>query len=174
MAHDIERLKREIEELEKQIASHPFEGLFDRKRADQLQDKLKKKRKELARLQSGESDLEEHEHGEDHPDVHEFIGSIEETPDLGPDFPMGIDADEPQPRPKAAKPPVGAVPLAAKTVARVSPAAKPVAKKAAKAVKKTAAKAKPKAKPQPKPKPKPKAAAKKKAAAKPAKKKGKR
>lgn len=174
MAHDIERLKREIEELEKQIASHPFEGLFDRKRADQLQDKLKKKRKELARLQSGAEEIDLHEHGEEHADVHELIGSIEETPDLGPDFPLGIDADEPHPRPRAPKPPAGAVPAAGMVAAKVSPAAKPVAKKTAKPVKKAAAKAKPKAKPKPKPKPKPKATAKKKAAAKPAKKKGKR
>ena len=49
----VEKLKREVEELERQIASHPFESLFDRKRADQLYHKLKKKRKELTEAESG-------------------------------------------------------------------------------------------------------------------------
>ena len=48
MNEHVEQLKREIEELERQIAAHPFDGLFDRKRSDQLYHKLKKKRKELA------------------------------------------------------------------------------------------------------------------------------
>lgn len=48
---DIEKLQREIEELERQIAAHPFEGLFNRKHADQLYHKLKKRRKQLAQMQ---------------------------------------------------------------------------------------------------------------------------
>jgi len=44
----IEKLKKEIEDLEKQLEVHPFGGLFDRNRQDQLFRKLKKKRKELA------------------------------------------------------------------------------------------------------------------------------
>lgn len=52
MNENIERLKREIEELERQIAAHPFESLFDRKRSDQLYHKLKKKRKELAEAEN--------------------------------------------------------------------------------------------------------------------------
>lgn len=79
MAHDIEHLKREIDALEKQISSHPFEGLFDRKRMDQLQDKLKKKRKELALL-VGNDEHEEIEHGVDHIEIPDFVGAIEETP----------------------------------------------------------------------------------------------
>jgi hypothetical protein len=47
----VEKLRREIEELERQIASHPFEGLFDKKRSDQMYQKLRKKRKELARAE---------------------------------------------------------------------------------------------------------------------------
>jgi hypothetical protein len=48
MNEHVEQLKHEIEELERQIAAHPFDNLFDRKRSDQLYHKLKKKRKELA------------------------------------------------------------------------------------------------------------------------------
>jgi hypothetical protein len=51
MATDIEKLKKEIEELERQIEAHPFGGLLDRNRQEQLYRKLKKKRKELAVLE---------------------------------------------------------------------------------------------------------------------------
>lgn len=159
MAHTIEQLKREIEGLEKQLSTQHFGGLFDRKRIEQLEDKLKKKRKELARLQSGE-DNDELDAGSDHIEIPEFASALESTPDLGPDFPLDIDADEPPMRKLPAKPP-------AKPSAK--PAATP-AKSVAKAVKKTVAKPKPSAKAKPKAKPAPK----KKAAAKPAKKKSKR
>lgn len=53
MTDQSEQLKHEIEELERQIAAHPFEGLFDRKRADQLYHRLKKKRKELEHALAG-------------------------------------------------------------------------------------------------------------------------
>ncbi|MEW5702706.1 MAG: hypothetical protein AB1792_10820 [Candidatus Zixiibacteriota bacterium] len=53
MTDQIEQIKREIAELERQIAAHPFESLFDKKRADQLYHRLKKKRKELERAESG-------------------------------------------------------------------------------------------------------------------------
>lgn len=53
MTDQIEQLKHEIEELERQIAAHPFGGLFDRKRADQLYHRLKKKRKELEHALAG-------------------------------------------------------------------------------------------------------------------------
>lgn len=53
MTDHVEQLKREIAELERQIAAHPFESLFDKKRADQLYHRLKKKRKELERAESG-------------------------------------------------------------------------------------------------------------------------
>ena len=46
----VEKLLKEIEELERQIAAHPFGGLFDKKRSDQLYQKLRKKRKELANM----------------------------------------------------------------------------------------------------------------------------
>jgi hypothetical protein len=159
MAHDIEHLKREIDALEKQISSHPFEGLFDRKRMDQLQDKLKKKRKELARLEHGD-EHDDLETGADHIGIPEFIAPIEETPDLGPDFPLGIDAED-VPRKK---------PIAGKHAAPPKPAVKPVAKVAAKVVKKVAPKAKSKGKTKPKPKTMPK----KKSSAKPAKKKSRK
>jgi len=55
MAADIEKLKKEIEELERQIKAHPFGGLFDRNRQEQLFRKLKKKRKELASLEKTEA-----------------------------------------------------------------------------------------------------------------------
>lgn len=47
----IDKLKKEIEELEKQLAASPFGGLFDKGRMDKLHKKLKKKRKELAVLE---------------------------------------------------------------------------------------------------------------------------
>jgi outer membrane biosynthesis protein TonB len=158
MAHDIEHLKREIESLEKQLAAQHFGGLFDRKRIEQLEDKLKKKRKELARLQAGD-EHDDLDVGPDHMAIPEFVGAIEETPDLGPDFPIDIDADELPIRKPGAKSP-----------------AKPVAKTATKPVVKTAKKVAPKPKPAAKAKPKAKAkpAPKKKAAAKPTKKKSKR
>ncbi len=162
MAHDIEHLKREIDALEKQISSHPFEGLFDRKRLDQLQDKLRKKRKELARLEAGD-EHEETVPGLDHIEVPEFIAGIEETPDLGPDFPIGIEHDEMPRKTVPTRPSSAAKPV-------LKPAAKPVAK----AVKKATPKSKPAAKPKAKPKPTAKPTAKKKTAAKPAKKKSKR
>lgn len=156
MAHNIEHLKREIEALEKQLAAQHFGGLFDRKRIEQLEDKLKKKRKELARLQAGD-EHDDLDVGPDHIGIPEFAAAIEETPDLGPDFPIDIDADEPPLRKNAAK-----------TVSK--PVAKPAAKTVTKAAKKVSTKSKPAAKPKPKAKPAPK----KKVAAKPAKKKSKR
>ena len=88
MAHDIEHLKREIEELERQITSHPFEGLFDRKRLDQMQDKLKKKRKELTRLETGD--------GAESDDVSipDMFAGVEVTSDMGPQMPVDLDIDE--------------------------------------------------------------------------------
>lgn len=154
MAHDIEHLKREIDALEKQISSHPFEGLFDRKRLDQLQDKLKKKRKELARLQAGD-EHEEIEPVTEHIEIPGLVAGIEETPDLGPDFPVALDEEVPR---KKSQPAKHAAPI------------KAVAKTAAKVVKKVP----PKPKPAAKSKPKAKAAPKKKNTAKPAKKKSKR
>jgi len=47
----IEKLKKEIEDLEKQLEANPFGGLFARNRQDQLYHRLKKKRKELAELE---------------------------------------------------------------------------------------------------------------------------
>lgn len=54
MADQIEKLKHEIVELERQMA-RPFGGLLDRKQVDMTYKRLKKKRKELARL-DGSSD----------------------------------------------------------------------------------------------------------------------
>lgn len=156
MAHNIEHLKREIEALEKQLSAQHFGGLFDRKRIEQLEDKLKKKRKELARLQAGD-EHDDLDVGPDHIGIPEFAAGIEDTPDLGPDFPIDIDADEPPARKPASKP-------VSKTAAKV------VAKPVAKVAKKVVTKSKPAAKPKPKAKPAPK----KKVAAKPAKKKSKR
>jgi len=51
----IEKLEKEIEELERQIGSNPFGGLFDRGRMDILYRKLKKKKKELTSLQNSQS-----------------------------------------------------------------------------------------------------------------------
>lgn len=51
----IEKLVKEIEELERQISSNPFGGLFDRGRMDKLYRKLTKKKKELASLQKSEA-----------------------------------------------------------------------------------------------------------------------
>ncbi len=45
----VQKLLKEIEELERQIEAHPFGSLFDKKRSDQLYQKLRKKRKELAK-----------------------------------------------------------------------------------------------------------------------------
>jgi hypothetical protein len=47
----IEKLKRDIEELERQIDANPFGGLFDKQRMERLRKKLKKRRKELATLE---------------------------------------------------------------------------------------------------------------------------
>lgn len=56
MAYEkIGKLKKEIEELERQISANPFGGLFDRNRIDQLYRKLKKKKKELAALEKPEA-----------------------------------------------------------------------------------------------------------------------
>ena len=55
MDTNVERLRREIEELERQIAARPFGGLFDKKRADQMYQKLKKKRRELERTEGAVS-----------------------------------------------------------------------------------------------------------------------
>jgi hypothetical protein len=160
MTHNIEHLKREIESLEKQLSAQHFGGLFDRKRIEQLEDKLKKKRKELARLQAGD-EHDDLDVGPDHIGIPEFVAAIEETPDLGPDFPVDIDADEPPLRKQTSK-----------TVTK--PTAKPVTRPAAKPVAKAGKKIATKPKPAAKAKPKAKAAPKKKAAAKPAKKKSKR
>lgn len=145
MVHDMEHLKREIESLEKQLAALRFGGLFDRKRVEQLEDKLRKKRKELTRVVAGDDD----DLDADHIDIPEIDASL--VPDLEADFGAEIDHDEP----------------AAKSLAKPS---KTAAKSVAKPAKKVVSKAKPVAKP----KPKPKVAAKKKAVAKPAKKKSKR
>jgi len=51
----VEKLRKEIEELENQIESHPFGSLFDKKRTDQLYQKLKKRRKELAKIEGSGS-----------------------------------------------------------------------------------------------------------------------
>ena len=156
MTENLERLKREIEELERQIASHPFEGLFDRKRLDQLQDRLKKKRKELARLAVADEDVDEdiiptHTHF----DVPGFAADAEETPDMGHAIPVSLDIDEEPEHPLAhVKPPVTrpSAPtgkVVAKPKPKAKPAAKPAKKSAPKATKgKPAAKKKaPKAKP---------------------------
>ena len=150
MAHNIEHLRREIEELERQISSHPFEGLFDRKRLDQMHDKLKKKRKELSRLESGD-DVDEMEHSHHQIEIPEFVADVDAHPDLADH----LDLDEE---------PV-------KRVAPVRPAASvkspiKVAAPPKKAVKKVVAK--------PKPKPKSKPAPKKKTVKRAAKKKSKR
>ncbi len=156
MGHTIEQLKREIEGLEKQLSAQHFGGLFDRKRIEQLEDKLKKKRKELSRLQAGD-DSEEMEAGSEHIELPEFASALESTPDLGPDFPLDLDTDEPPLRKPAMK-------------SSTKPSAKPVAKAVTKSVKKITPKSKPAAKAKPKAKP----AAKKKTVAKPVKKKSKR
>ncbi len=157
MTENLERLKREIEELERQIASHPFEGLFDRKRLDQLQDRLKKKRKELARLAVAVDDIDEdiipsHTHF----DVPGFAADVEDTPDMGHAIPVSLDIDE-EPEhavarvtPPSARPSTGAK-VAVKAKPKARPAAKPVKKstpiaKAKPAAKKKAPKAKPKKK----------------------------
>ena len=157
MTENIERLKREIEELERQIASHPFEGLFDRKRLDQLQDRLKKKRKELARLAVVDEDVDEdiipsHTHF----DVPGFVADAEDAPDMGHAIPVSLDIDEePEHLGAHVKPPTARPSSAVKVVAKAKPKAKPAAKPAKKsapkvkakpAAKKKAPKAKPKKK----------------------------
>lgn len=52
MQETIDKIKAEIEDLERQLA-RPFGGLFDKKQEDHLYHRLKKKRKELARLEGG-------------------------------------------------------------------------------------------------------------------------
>jgi len=150
MAHDVEHLKREIEALEKQLSGQHFGGLFDRKRFEQIEDKLKKKRKDLARLQATD-EHDDLEVGLDHVEIPEFIAGIEETPDMGPDFPLVLDADKPPTK-------------SAATRAAVTPKSSPpkrIVKTASKAVKKRSSKSKPKAAPKkkdtkPTPKKKPK------------------
>ncbi len=149
MAHDMKHLKQEIESLEKQLSTLRFGGLFDRKRVEQLEDKLRKKRKELARIVGGDDDDLD---SADHIDIPEIDVAIVEAPDLDADFGVGPDHDEPIDKSKTAK------------------ASKPATKTAAKPVKKVASKPKPAAKPKAKPKP----VAKKKATSKPAKKKSNR
>jgi outer membrane biosynthesis protein TonB len=151
MAHDMKHLKQEIESLEKQLSTLRFGGLFDRKRVEQLEDKLRKKRKELALIVAGDDDDLD---GADHIDIPEIDVALVEAPDLDADFGVGPDQDEP----------IG------KSKASATKSSKPAAKTAAKPVKKVASKPKPAAKPQAKPKP----VAKKKTASKPAKKKSKR
>ena len=51
MAETIEKLKKQIEELERQLEANPFGGLFNKDRLDQIYRKLKKKRKQLAELE---------------------------------------------------------------------------------------------------------------------------
>lgn len=51
MSTDIEKLRAEIETLEKQLDSKHFSGLFDRKGQDQKLKKLKKLRKQLKELE---------------------------------------------------------------------------------------------------------------------------
>ena len=48
----IDKLNKEIEDIEKQLAANPFGGLFDKQRMEKLRKKLKKKRKELAALEA--------------------------------------------------------------------------------------------------------------------------
>lgn len=149
MAHDMEHLKREIESLEKQLTALRFGGLFDRKRVEQLEDKLKKKRKELVRVLAGDDD--DLDGATDHIDIPEIAAVLVDAPDLDADFGAGLDHDE----------------HTGKSLTRT---AKSTAKTTIKPVKKAASKPKPVAKPKPKSKP----VAKKKATAKPAKKKSKR
>ena len=93
MAHDMGHLKREIESLEKQLAALRFGSLFDRKRVEQLEDKLKKKRKELARILAGDDD--DLDAGVDHIDIPEIAAVLVDAPDLDADFGAGLDHDEP-------------------------------------------------------------------------------
>jgi septum formation inhibitor MinC len=154
MAHDMGHLKREIESLEKQLAELRFGSLFDRKRVDQLEDKLKKKRKEMARIIAGDDD--DLDVAADHIDIPEIDVALVDAPDLDADFGAGLDHDEPTGMKHAAK-----------------SAGKP-ARSAAKAATKTVKKAASKPKPMTKPKAKSKPAPKKISVAKPAKKKSKR
>ena len=154
MVHDMEHLKREIESLEKQLSALRFGSLFDRKRVEQLEDKLKKKRKELTRVLAGDDD--ELDGAADHIDIPEIAAVLVDVPELDADFGAGLDHDEVR----------GMKPTGRATLKLVKLAAKTATKTAKKAV----GKSKSAAKPRPKPKPAPK----KKAAAKPAKKKSKR
>lgn len=52
---NIEKLRKEVEDLERQLAGNPFGDLFDRTRVDQVRKKLKKKRKELAALEPADT-----------------------------------------------------------------------------------------------------------------------
>jgi hypothetical protein len=157
MTENTEHLKREIEELERQIASHPFEGLFDRKRLDQLQDRLKKKRKELARLEIPDDDADEEiVPSHTHFDVPGFVADAEDAPDLGHAIPVNLDLDDElvHPAVRVPTPPMRPSP-GAKVVAKAKPKAKPAAKPAKKSAPKAKAKPKPVAKKKaPKAKPK--------------------
>ncbi len=166
MNENIERLKREIEELERQIAAHPFESLFDRKRSDQLYHKLKKKRKELAEaenvLAGGSPELPFGE-PEDHevaamtiPDLHEedFLSVPPVIPPKTEPYTAPIAKVAPGiAKTKVVAPKKVAVADKAKSAAKTKSAAGSRSKPPAKAKAKPA-KAKP-AKPKPKPKNKP-------------------
>ena len=80
MDTNVERLRREIEELERQIAAHPFEGLFDKKRADQMYQKLKKKRRELEREESAVGAAVPDSSGELRPVMSETVKEILPVP----------------------------------------------------------------------------------------------
>lgn len=158
MAHTTDHLKREIEALEQQLSAQQFGGIVDRKRRDQLEDKLRKKRKELARILSAE-DSDDLDAADPHVDIPGLISGIESTPDMGPDFPLDLDVDD------------GPVKLGASKKSAGKPAAKSPAKSPAKTAVKSTTK-KPASKPKGAVKAKP--AQKKKAVTKPAKKKSKR
>jgi len=128
MTDYIEKLRHEIEELEKQIAAHPFEGLYDRKRSDQLQHKLKKKRKELAQLE-----------GNYVPPTAPIVKNEPEpmavaAPKPTPPVKRAVPKAKPTPKPKAKPKPKPAAKSKAK------PASKPKAKSKSTTTKKTATK----------------------------------
>lgn len=158
MAHTVDHLKREIEALENQLSAQQFGGIVDRKRRDQLEDKLRKKRKELARILAAEEN-EDLDAAEPHVEIPEFIPGIESTPDMGPDFPLDLDVDDAPVKRGASKKSTG------------KPGGKPAAKTPAKTAVKPATK-KPATKPKSAVKVKP--SPKKKTVTKPAKKKSKR
>jgi len=54
MTADVEKLRAEIEALEKQLDSSHFSGLFDKKGQDHNLKKLKKLRKQLAALEKAQ------------------------------------------------------------------------------------------------------------------------